>query len=76
VARNALNRKLEEHRDEYLDSDFLDVEKDGTELWRISARVGALNDVDYGEFKNEIRARVDARWAELGLPTLGDARRP
>jgi predicted RND superfamily exporter protein len=59
VKRNALNKKLEDHRDEYLASDFLDVEDDGTELWRISARVGALNDVDYGEFKNEIRDRVE-----------------
>ena len=57
---------LEEHRDEYLDSDFLDAEGD-TELWRISARVGALNDVDYGEFKNDIRDRVEPvlkKWRE------------
>ena len=36
----------------------MDLDGD-TELWRISARVGALNDVDYGEFKNDIRARVE-----------------
>jgi 4-hydroxy-3-polyprenylbenzoate decarboxylase len=28
------------------------------------------------EMTPEIRARVDARWAELGLPALGPARRP
>jgi 4-hydroxy-3-polyprenylbenzoate decarboxylase len=28
------------------------------------------------EMTPEIRARVDARWAELGLPALGGARRP
>jgi predicted RND superfamily exporter protein len=54
----ALNRKLEDHRQEYIEGDFLDHEADG-ELWRISARVGALNDVDYGEFKDDIRARVE-----------------
>jgi hypothetical protein len=59
MMRTGLNRKLEDHRDEYLDSDFVSVEPDGTELWRISARVGALNDVDYGVFKDEIRARVE-----------------
>ncbi len=58
MVRNALNTKLEQHRQEYIDGDFLD--EDGSqELWRIRARVGALNDVDYGEFKNDIRARVE-----------------
>lgn len=59
MMRAGLNGKLEDHRDEYLDSDFVALEPDGTELWRISARVGALNDVDYGVFKEEIRARVE-----------------
>lgn len=56
--RNVTNRRLEAHREEYFDSDFLDRDGD-TELWRISARVGALNDVDYGEFKNDIREQVE-----------------
>jgi predicted RND superfamily exporter protein len=55
----ALNRKLEDHHEEYETSDFLDIDTNGDELWRISARVGALNDVDYGLFKEEIRARVE-----------------
>jgi predicted RND superfamily exporter protein len=58
TTRSVTNKKLEENRQEYLESDFLAVE-DGTELWRISCRVGALNDVDYGEFKEEIRRRVE-----------------
>ena len=37
---------------------FWTIEGD-VELWRISARVGALNDVDYGEFKNDIRDQVE-----------------
>jgi len=56
--RDTLNKRLSTHRQEYIDSDFVDLEGE-TELWRISARVGALNDVDYGEFKNDIRARVE-----------------
>ncbi len=58
MTKNAMNRRLEAHKDEYLNSDFVSTE-DGTELWRISARVGALNDVDYGEFKEDIRRRVE-----------------
>jgi hypothetical protein len=56
--RSVTNRRLEANRQEYLESDFLDTDG-STELWRISARVGALNDVDYGEFKNNIRAEVE-----------------
>lgn len=58
TTRDVTNTKLEENREEYLASDFL-AEENGTELWRISCRVGALNDVDYGEFKEEIRRRVE-----------------
>ena len=58
VGRNALNRKLEDHRDEYVAGDFLDRDGDA-DLYRISARVGALNDVDYGVFKDDISARVE-----------------
>jgi len=58
IKRSVLNKKLEQHRSEYVDSDFVDLDGD-KELWRISARVGALNDVDYGEFKNDIRDKVE-----------------
>ncbi len=58
TTRDVTNTKLEDNREEYLQSDFLSVEN-GTELWRVSCRVGALNDVDYGEFKEEIRRRVE-----------------
>jgi hypothetical protein len=56
--RDTLNKRLLIHRQEYIDSDFVDLDGD-YELWRVSARVGALNDVDYGEFKNDIRVRVE-----------------
>lgn len=58
MARNILNKKLVEHREEYLDNDFI-AEDGDTELWRISARVGALNDIDYGAFVSDIRSRVE-----------------
>ena len=58
-----LNKKLEDHRDEYLESGFLSVEGD-MEMWRISARVGALNDIDYGEFIKAIKKEVDPVIAE------------
>lgn len=58
VGAVGLNRVLEQNRDKYEESDFLDKDGDN-DLWRISARVGALNDVDYGDFKNDIRARVE-----------------
>lgn len=56
--RKVKSDHLEEAKQQFVDSDFLKIEN-GIELWRISARVDALNDVDYGEFKNEIRDRVE-----------------
>ena len=56
--RSTKSNKLEGHRQEFIDADFLD-DDGNTDLWRISARVGALNDVDYGEFKNDIRDSVE-----------------
>lgn len=61
--RTAFDRLLQKSRDELLDSDYLAVEKDGlaegTELWRVSLRLGALNDVDYGEFVKTLRTVVE-----------------
>lgn len=61
--RSAFNRLLEESRGELLESDYLALEKDGpaegTELWRISLRLGALNDVDYGQFVSSLRNAVE-----------------
>lgn len=63
-----MNKKLEDHRDEYIQSGFLAVEGN-TEMWRISARVGALNDMDYGVFIHDIKREVEpvllAQRAEL-----------
>ncbi len=52
------NRILEAHRHEM--AEFLAVDKEANEeLWRVSARVEALGDLDYGEFVDEIKAKVD-----------------
>lgn len=63
TARGVTNRMLEQHRDEFLHSDYLRIDKHpehkDAELWRISLRLGALNDVDYGEFVNDIKCIVE-----------------
>jgi hypothetical protein len=63
TARNVRNKKLLEHRDRILEGDYL-KEKDGIEMWRVSARVSALKDVDYAKFVSEIRGVVDPIVAE------------
>lgn len=81
--RGVMNRKLEQHRDEFLDSDYLRIDKDpayaGAELWRISLRLGALNDVDYGEFVNDLKSVVEpvmsaVRHREAALTQVAAAR--
>jgi len=58
TARSVRNKKLLEHREQIMEGDYL-KEKDGVEMWRISARVSALKDVDYAKFVSEIRGVVD-----------------
>ena len=58
TVRDTWNKRLEAHRDEYVEGGFLATDGDN-ELWRINARVGALNDVDYGLFLNDLRAKVE-----------------
>src|SRR5262249_52417226 len=58
--RGATNARLEAHRQEFFKSEYLRMDKeDNSELWRISVRVGALQDVDYGEFINELKCAVE-----------------
>ena len=70
--RSVLNRRLVAHRDEFLDGDYLreatSEAEDGLrseELWRISARVSAVQEVDYALFKSDLRKRVDPILARL-----------
>ena len=62
-----INRRLEAHRDEF--RDYLAVDGND-ELWRVSARVEALSDLDYGYFVDEIKEKVDpvvAAYREAGV---------
>jgi predicted RND superfamily exporter protein len=57
AAENTQSKRLEEHRKEF--TEYLQVdEKANEELWRISGRVEALSDLDYGKFVDDIKHRV------------------
>lgn len=82
-SRAVFNRKLEQHREELLHSDYLRLDKAedhaGSELWRISLRLGALNNVDYGEFVNDLKCVVEpvlaaCRHREAVLVSLAKSR--
>lgn len=56
--RNTVHKvRLKRHRADFERSGFLRYDE-GDELWRITARVDALADVDYSRFKREIDAAV------------------
>jgi hypothetical protein len=64
--RDVLNRRLMAHREEFLDGDYLreaQVVTDGRErtqeLWRISARVSAVKEVDYALFKADLQKKIN-----------------
>lgn len=60
AVRGTLNRKLEASYQQLMDAEYLRVEeKTGDELLRISLRLGALNDVDYGEFVKDLKEIVE-----------------
>ncbi len=55
-----LNKRLKEHQAELISGDYVaDDKADHEQLWRISVRVAALADVDYGQFIHELREHVD-----------------
>ncbi|MHB8900327.1 MAG: efflux RND transporter permease subunit, partial [Thermoguttaceae bacterium] len=56
IERRAWITLLDRHREDL--RDYLHTEET-EELWRVSARVGALTDLDYGEFINDIRRQVE-----------------
>ena len=58
MTRPVAARKLEDNRQSYVDAHFLS-ENDTEELWRISVRVNALSDVDYGIFTETLKAQLD-----------------
>ncbi|HWB00884.1 MAG TPA: MMPL family transporter [Pirellulales bacterium] len=63
TARRITNERLERSREDFIAAGWL-AEENGCELWRVSARVGALKDVDYHVFLAAIRDEVDHIFAE------------
>lgn len=60
VHRKVMNRKLENSYDALLGSGYLALDQsDQSELWRISLRVAAFQDVDYGVFTDTLKRVVD-----------------
>lgn len=64
VEHEVRNKRLLAHRDEILDGDYVNVEEHD-ELWRISARVAALSDIDYSVYIHDIQRQVDPILQEL-----------
>ena len=80
IADSATNKQLVRHRQEFIDGDLLAEDDDkGEELWRISARVAALNDIDYGLFIEDIKRAAEPvlqqereRLEKLGVASADD----
>ncbi len=57
VYRTAINKRLTADKQALIDTGFLRIdEEEKSELWRVSLRVAAFNDVDYGTFTRELQA--------------------
>ena len=60
VRHNVMERKLESAYQSLLESGYVTIDRqDGRELWRISLRVAAFEDVDYGVFTDTLKAAID-----------------
>jgi uncharacterized protein len=53
-----VNRRLTQARQQFVKSGYLAGDQ-GEELWRISLRVNAVRDIDYGMFQHKLQAAVD-----------------
>jgi len=56
--RQLLRRKLEAVKDRLVEERMVAQASDG-ELWRITLRANAIGDLDYGQFADKLRERVD-----------------
>ena len=58
--RQHYSNQLEASRQEFVDADFLrdDVETQ-SELWRVSLRLAALDDIDFGDFVQQVQRVVE-----------------
>ena len=63
TVRSTTNSILEQSVQQLMEEDYLAYEslseEERLELWRISLRLGALNDVDYGEFVTSLKTVVE-----------------
>ena len=58
--RGIFDQRIEQAMDELLAEEYLAIDDvDNHELWRISIRVAALSDVDYGAFVSELKKVVE-----------------
>ena len=61
--RGVMNLKLKRARDQYLATDYLRIDQEGenrgSELWRVSLRLGALLDEDFGQFVDQLKRAVE-----------------
>ncbi|MCE9629469.1 MAG: MMPL family transporter [Planctomycetia bacterium] len=79
LARSTLNKALVRHRDDFLAGDYLReasvADSAGfqkkQELWRISARVSAIQEVDYALFKADLQKKIDPVLARLDGEGVG-----
>lgn len=73
IRRTVVERLLETQWDELAELGYLSREGDD-ELWRVSVRVKALNDLDYGQFLAQLQQQVepilDRHRDALGSPTV------
>lgn len=60
-----INKKLKENRKAVLNSVYL-AESDGQESWRISARVPALEKIDYGAALNRLKTTLEPELEKYG----------
>jgi len=74
--RGVVARKLVESRDQFVDLQYLyDDREDNKELWRITARVKALGEVDQASYLTDLKGRVekflanDEQAVQLGAET-------
>ncbi len=74
VQRRVMNRKLEEAYHSLESTGYLGMDaSDGSELWRISVRVSAFKDVDYGKLTESITGLVDPYVRELSSKISPDS---
>jgi hypothetical protein len=66
-----VNRRLKAARPRLENSGYL-IAKEREQLWRISVRVGAVDDLDYGAFQHQLEAKVNPLLATFNAKTGGD----